>query len=110
MRVTNKHKGTLVVAGVTIRPGASAEVDDKRLRQWANGNAAKVWMEQGLIVPDGVERDEDDDHGGGSDPSEREQLMARAEGLGLTPARNIGLSKLRRMVAAAEKKAAADDE
>lgn len=48
-KVTNKHVGILNVAGVEVRPGASVEVDDQALKNWANGNAAKQWLKQGLI-------------------------------------------------------------
>lgn len=48
-KVTNKHDGILNVAGVDVRPGASVEVDDTALKNWANGNAAKQWLKQGLI-------------------------------------------------------------
>ncbi|QIG74960.1 hypothetical protein EVC13_039 [Rhizobium phage RHph_I65] len=48
--VTNKHVGPLVIAGVEVRPGATAEVDDNKFEAWKGGNAAQIWMDQGLVV------------------------------------------------------------
>lgn len=48
--VTNKHDALLNIAGVDVRPGATAAVDDKALESWKTGNAASLWLEQELVV------------------------------------------------------------
>lgn len=50
INVTNKHDALLNVAGVDIRPGATAAVDAKALEGWKTGHAAKIWLEQELVV------------------------------------------------------------
>lgn len=50
INVTNKHDAMLNVAGVDIRPGATAAVDGKTLEGWKRGHAAKIWLEQELVV------------------------------------------------------------
>ena len=50
INVTNKHDALLNVAGVDIRPGATAAVDGKTLEGWKRGHAAKIWLEQELVV------------------------------------------------------------
>lgn len=108
MKVTNTHSSVLVVAGTPVRPGGTAEIDPTKLERWAQGHAAKLWLKQKLILVEEPAEDEDaggpDNDTGGDAPSERDQLLARAEELGLTPARTISLSKLRRMIATAERK------
>lgn len=47
--VTNKHDALLNVAGVDIRPGATAAVDETDLKTWATGYAAKLWIEGGIV-------------------------------------------------------------
>lgn len=51
--VKNNHDAALNVAGVDIRPGATAYVDDRKLDAWSTGNAAKIWLEQGLVEVSG---------------------------------------------------------
>nr|QIG67142.1 hypothetical protein EVB34_037 [Rhizobium phage RHph_TM26] len=48
--VTNKHAGPLNIAGVEARPGATVEVPEKKFEAWKGGNAASIWIEQGLVV------------------------------------------------------------
>lgn len=50
INVTNNHDGVLNVAGVDIRPGATAAVDAKAFDTWKLGNAASIWLEQELIT------------------------------------------------------------
>lgn len=50
INVTNKHDTLLNVAGVDIRPSATAAVDAKALEGWKTGHAAKIWVEQELVV------------------------------------------------------------
>lgn len=50
INVTNNHDALLNIAGVDIRPGATAAVDAKTLEGWKTGHAAKIWLEQELVV------------------------------------------------------------
>lgn len=80
-KVTNKHSGMLGVAGVEVRPGTTVEVDEKAFKNWANGNAAKLWLKQGLVVADtkvSVKDVKDNDA-----QTERQQLEGRASALGI---------------------------
>lgn len=74
--VKNNHKAALNVAGVDIRPGATAAVDDGRFDKWKNGNAAKIWLDQKLITTDSKAVKDD----GGDD---RAKLASRASALGV---------------------------
>lgn len=80
-KVTNNHDAPLNVAGVDVRPGATVEVDEKAFKNWANGNAAKLWLKQGLVVADtevSVKDAKDNDA-----QTERHQLEGRASTLGI---------------------------
>lgn len=57
INVKNEHDAVLNVAGVDIRPGTTAAVDAKAFDTWKLGNAASIWLEQGLIVPGGKSGD-----------------------------------------------------
>lgn len=57
INVKNGHDAVLNVAGVDLRPGTTAAVDAKAFDTWKLGNAASIWLEQGLIVPGGKSGD-----------------------------------------------------
>lgn len=81
-KVTNKHTAPLNVAGTDVRPGATVEVDTKKFKQWANGNAAKTWLEIGLIDAD--TKVDTKAKSTATDPqTERQKLEAQAAGLGI---------------------------
>lgn len=80
-KVTNKHDGLLNIAGVDVRPGATVEVGDKEFKTWANGNAAKTWLKNGIVVADAKVSVKDVK--GNDAQTERQQLEGRASGLGL---------------------------
>lgn len=80
-KVTNKHDGLLNVAGLDVRPGATVEVDDKAFKTWANGNAAKLWLKNGIVVADAKVAVKDVK--GNDTQTERQLLEGRASGLGL---------------------------
>lgn len=103
INVKNNHTSPLFVAGVEINPGAEAAIDEVKLKQWANGNAAKIWMEQGIITPgddfepEGSDGSDDDDDETGDD---RESLIAQANALELEFAKNISTKKLKELIEA----------
>lgn len=101
INVTNNHSGALNVAGVDIRADATAAIDEKKLRMWANGNAAKIWIEQEVITFDGEISEEPDDSDEDQEPT-REELLEKARELGLNPNGNTGIDKLKSMIAEAE--------
>lgn len=115
INVKNNHTSTLSVAGVEISPGAEAAVEEVKLKQWANGNAAKIWMEQGIITPgEGFDPDASDNEddgeggeGGESGEDDRDSLVAQATALGLEFAPNLGVKKLKALI---EAKQAEDNE
>ena len=94
-KVTNNHNAPLHIAGVDVAPGKTVEVADKAFKQWSHGNAARVWLEQGLVKSDtkGEKRPttktttvttEGGDNGGASTPNaERLALQERAAALGI---------------------------
>lgn len=87
-KVTNKHTGMLGIAGVEVRPGATVEVDETAFKQWSHGNAAKTWLKQGLVESSTKGEDAKttktttktttQTDNGGSQPTERKLLEARA--------------------------------
>lgn len=107
MKVTNNHTVPLAVAGVDIRPGATAEVSEVEFARWKNGHAAKIWLKEGFISEGEVKKAKEpkEPAGGSTDEekeAERQQLLAEARELGLNPNVNTGIEKLR--AAIAEKK------
>ena len=96
--VKNNHDALLNVAGVDIRPGATAAVDDQKLKVWKGGHAATIWIEQGLVSIEEAPKSDA--------KAEREALFARAKELGLSPAANTSTTKLEEAIDAAEKEAA----
>ena len=80
-KVTNKHTGLLNVAGVEVRPDATVEVNSTAFKNWANGNAAKLWLKQGLVVAD--TKVDVKDAKGNDAQTERQQLEGRASALGI---------------------------
>lgn len=106
MKVKNNHDGLLNVAGVDIRAGATAEVDDEAFELWSNSFAAKTWMKLGVIAPaEKAAKDADDDKkgDGGSPEPTRDELFAQARELGLNPNGNTSNAKLAEMIAEASK-------
>ncbi|QIG76487.1 hypothetical protein EVC26_041 [Rhizobium phage RHph_I72] len=125
--VTNKHVGPLVIAGVEVRPGATAEVEDKKFEAWKGGNAAQIWMDKGLVVEgkgDGKVKKVAEPNlstvttGGTGDPSQsatgvaqgsnedlagaqktRAEKLDQARALGHNPNNNISNAKLDEMIA-----------
>lgn len=80
-KVTNNYTGLLNVAGTEVRPGATVEVDKGAFDKWSLGNAAKLWLKQGLVVADtkvSVKDAKDNDA-----QTERQQLEGRASALGI---------------------------
>lgn len=79
-KVTNNHTGLLNVAGTEVRPGATVEVDKGAFDKWTHGNAAKLWLAQGLVTTDAkaapAAKSKDNQ-------TDREQLEARATGHGI---------------------------
>lgn len=81
MKVTNNHDAPLNVAGVDIRPKATAEVPDDAFKQWSHGHAAKVWVKQKLITTSGGAKVEDP--GDQDNLTARQKLEARATEAGV---------------------------
>jgi len=106
-KVTNNHKGLLNVAGVGVRPGAEVEVDETAFKQWSHGNAAKIWLEQGLVTSntkgDAPKSKKGDKDGGAND---RSALEGRASALGIAFTAETSDEDLTNAVAEAEQKAA----
>ena len=113
-KVTNKFDGTLMIADVLARPGATVEVDDTAFRDWANGDTAKQWLKAGVIESDSksvntagsVEAQTDAQRTANATAPDREALLQRARDLGLNPNANTGVQKLTEMIATAEADAA----
>lgn len=101
--VTNKHTAALNVAGVDIRPGATASVPTENFKKWCNGNAAKIWLSQGIIVAD----EKAPTAKAKAEPqTDREKLEARATELGVAFDAETSDEDLVNAVAEAEQEAA----
>lgn len=117
-KVTNKHSAPLHIAGVDVRPGATAEVPTDAFKRWSLGNAARVWLEQGLITSD-VKGEikkasrtttttvENGNPGGTTTPPNQERLAleARAAALGIDFTADTSDEDLTNAVAEAEQEA-----
>lgn len=103
MKITNNHHSPLNIAGVEVRPGATADVPEGAFKAWSRGNAAQVWMKQGIITP-GDESASDEET-----QDERADLEAVAASLGITDPAQLTDEELAAAIAAAEKKASQDD-
>jgi hypothetical protein len=102
-RVTNNHNGILHIAGKDVRPGGSAEVDDRLFDSWKQGHAASIWLEKGIVSIGEAEEDEAEvEEDEGDTRSHREKLLDRAHELGLNPNSNTSNKKLEAMIAEAE--------
>lgn len=110
MRVTNKHDAALNVAGVDIRPKASANVTDDAFNGWKRGNAAKQWLKLGLIVAEdddvkpgdqkAPEKPAETDKKGPAKPGdEKADLIAQAKAKGLNPNATMSVETLKKMIA-----------
>lgn len=80
-KVTNNYTGLLNVAGTEVRPGATVEVDKGAFDKWSLGNAAKLWLKQGLVTTDTKTPAAAKD--AKVNLTDREQLEARATGHGI---------------------------
>lgn len=80
-KVTNNYTGLLNVAGTEVRPGATVEVDKGAFDKWSLGNAAKLWLKQGLVTADTKAPAAKDAK---TNLTDREQLEARATGHGIS--------------------------
>ena len=80
-KVTNNYTGLLNVAGTEVRPGAIVEVDKGAFDKWSLGNAAKLWLKQGLVTADAKTPAAAKD--ANTNLTDREQLEARATGHGI---------------------------
>lgn len=103
-KVTNNHDAPLNVAGVEVRPGATVEVDKGAFDKWTNGHAAKQWLKQEIITTDAKV-----DVSKAPEPTaatEREQLQARADELGIAYSADTSDEDLTNAVAEAEETAA----
>lgn len=80
-KVTNNYTGLLNVAGTEVRPGATVEVDKGAFDKWSLGNAAKLWLKQGLVTTDAKTPAAAKD--AKTNLTDREQLEARATGHGI---------------------------
>lgn len=54
-KVTNNHNAPLSIAGVTIKAGGSAGIEEGVLRNALSSNGIKTWLRLGLIEVEGVE-------------------------------------------------------
>lgn len=77
-KVTNNYTGLLNVAGTEVRPGATVEVDKGAFDKWSLGNAAKLWLKQGLVSADTKAPAAAKD--ANTNLTDREQLEIRATG------------------------------
>lgn len=106
-KIRNNYQGTVNVAGVDIRPGATVFVTDKQFDAWRRGATAKNWVDQKIIsvLDDEASASEGDESGflGDNKPKdEKTRLLERARELGLNPNANTGVPKLEKMIAEAE--------
>ena len=122
-KVTNKHDAPLNIAGVDVRPGASVEIDDTALKNWANGNAAKLWLKAGLVETTAkldtsprkptkttTKTVENGNSGGGVQVNEaRLALEGKAAALGIDFSAETSDEDLTNAVAEAEQEAAKND-
>ena len=95
--VTNKHNAPMMVAGVEIAPGKTAAVDSKKLEHWSKGNAAKICIEQKIVVVAGSGKEKE------AKPSEKEQLLEKATELGLVVDEKATIKEIKALISEKEK-------
>lgn len=49
-RITNNFTGPVYVAGVTIAPGQTHDINSDDFNAWAEGAAARSWLDDGVIA------------------------------------------------------------
>ena len=101
-KVTNHHTAGLNIAGVDIRPGATASVPSEDFKKWCMGNAAKIWLGQGIISADDKPAQA---AAPATDPTERQQLEAQATELGVAFEADTSDEDLVNAIAEAEQEA-----
>jgi ribonuclease D len=104
-KVTNNYTGILNVGGTDIRPGATVEIASNVFDKWRLGNAAKLWLEQGLIVSDTAVTPVENTN----PPTERELLESKATGLGVAFPSDISDDDLLNAILEAEEAAKTGD-
>lgn len=105
VNVENTTKQSLVVAGETVRPGATVALEKDAYDKWANGGVAKNWIKAGVVKTGGKADPEtpvdpqnptpDQE----TDAQKRDRLVNEARGLGLNPNANMSVENLEKAIA-----------
>lgn len=125
-KVTNNHTGTLNIAGIDVRPGATAFVADDAYTAWSKRHGAKIWLKEKIVTvaevaeeattttndakkddttttlvtaADDAKKDDAGTDAAAQAATERAALLEEARALGLNPNKNTGTEKLKKLIA-----------